>query len=247
MWLQEEDGERTERDWEELKDEQAENGEEKGDGESVDVQIDFADIHERLERVTALPGNEADPVIAKDGDTFYFVAGRSGRTGRYDTDVDLYSIQWDGSEQTRVTQGGVSPYNVTLSPNAEQLFLVHSGGQIARVPTSSDKLERLAFAAKMEVDYSKEREQIFHEAWRALDQGFYDPQFHGDDWDALRDKYRPWALQASTMRDFRGVVNLMLGELNASHMGFYNQDRAETQADAHRPPGRGAGSGGEWR
>ncbi len=229
VWLQEEDGERTERDWEELKDEQAENGEEKGDGEIVDVQIDFADIHERLERVTALPGNEADPVIAKDGDTFYFVAGRSGRTGRYDTEVDLYSIQWDGSEQTRVTQGGVSPYNVTLSPNAEQLFLAHSGGQIARVPTSSDKLERLAFAAKMEVDYSKEREQIFHEAWRALDQGFYDPQFHGDDWDALRDKYRPWALQASTMRDFRGVVNLMLGELNASHMGFYNQDRAETQ------------------
>ena len=31
------------------------------------------------------------------------------------------------------------------------------------------------------------------------------------------------------MRDFQDMVNLMLGELNASHMGFYMGDRAETQ------------------
>jgi len=227
VWLQEEDWERTEEDWEALNDEKEENGDEESD--SVEVQIDFENIHDRLERVTALPGNEGDPVISKDGETFYFVAGRSGRTGRYDTDVDLYSVKWDGSDQTRITQGGVSPNAVRLSPAGDQLFLVHSGGQIARVPTRSGDLERLSFAAKMEVDYAQERRQIFHETWRALNQGFYDPNFHGDDWSALRDKYRPWALQASTMRDFRDVLNLMLGELNASHMGFYNQDRAETQ------------------
>jgi len=227
VWLQEEDWERTDEDWEEVKEEKKEKGDEESD--SVDVQIDFADIHDRLERVTALPGNEGDPVLSKDGDTFYFVAGRSGRTGRYDTEVDLYSVKWDGSEQARITQGGVSPNAVRLSPAGDQLFLVHSGGQLARVPTSSGDLERLSFAAKMEVDYSEERKQIFHETWRALNQGFYDPDFHGDDWAALRDTYRPWAMQASTMRDFRDVLNLMLGELNASHMGFYNQDRAETQ------------------
>ena len=226
VWLQEEDWEKTQRDWEELSDE-ADNG--NGDADSVEVQIDFENIHDRLERVTALPGNEADPVIAKDGDTFYFVAGRGGRTGSYATEVDLYRIQWDGSEQTRVTEGGVSPYNVRLSPTGEQLLFEHSGGQLARVPTSSNQLERLAFAASMVVDHQAEREQIFQEAWRALDQGFYDPDFHGDDWDALRETYRPWAMQASTMRDFRDMVNLMLGELNASHMGFYTGDRAETQ------------------
>mgnify|MGYP006279784235 CR=1 FL=1 len=230
VWLQEEDWEKTQRDWEEQKEEPEENGDENGEnGEAPEVEIDFENIHDRLERVTALPGNEADPVIAEDGDTFYFVAGRGGRTGSYDTDVDLYSIQWDGSERKRITEGGVSPYAVTLGPTAKQLFLVHSGGQLARVPTSSDKLERLAFSAKMEVDYSAEREQIFNEVWRALDQGFYDPNFHGDDWDALRDKYRPWAMKASTNRDFQAMLNLMLGELNASHMGYYTGDRSETQ------------------
>jgi tricorn protease len=66
---------------------------------------------------------------------------------------------------------------------------------------------------------------------RALKQGFYDPNFHGDDWDSLRTKYRPWARKASTTRDFRRTVNLMLGELNASHMGYAADDRAETQTE----------------
>ena len=223
VWLREEDAERTDEDWDDMEDESDD------DMADTTVTIDFDDIHNRLERVTALPGNEADPVIAADGETFYFVAGRSGRTGRFDTDVDLYSVKWDGSDEKRITQGGVSPYDVRLSPEGEQIVFRHSGGQLARVPTASDKLERLSFAAKMDIDHEAEREQIFQEAWRALDQGFYDPNFHGDDWDALRDKYRDWAMQASTTRDFRDMLNLMLGELNASHMGFYNGDRAETQ------------------
>ncbi len=232
VWLREEDWERTEEDWEQMEETPSENGENGAseEDEPAEVTIDFENIHERLERVTALPGNEGEPVISKDGETFFFVAGRGGRTGSYDTDVDLYSIQWDGSERKRLTEGDLSPYGVQLSPDGNTLFFVHSGGRLATVGTSNGgSVEQKPYAARMEVDYAAEREQIFHELWRALDQGFYDPNFHGDDWDALRDKYRPWAMQASTMRDFQDMVNLMLGELNASHMGFYTGDRAETQ------------------
>jgi len=62
---------------------------------------------------------------------------------------------------------------------------------------------------------------VFNEAWRALNENFYDPEFHGVDWPAQRDKYLPWAQEASTKADFADIVNLMLGELNASHMGYY--------------------------
>jgi tricorn protease len=231
VWLQEEDWEKTQRDWEETQEEQDGNG--TGDQDEADdppsVEIDFDDIHDRLERVTALPGNEGDPAIGSDGETFYFVAGESGWASNYDTEVDLYSIQWDGEERTRVTEGGVDPSSVRLTPNGKQVTFTHSQGQLARVPTASNELERLSFAASMEVNHEKERTQIFQEVGRALEQGFYDPNFHGDDWDALRTKYRPWAMDASTMRDFQYTVNLMLGELNASHMGYYSGDRAETQ------------------
>ena len=232
VWLREEDWERTDEDWEQMaEDAAAENGDNgaSDDDEPAPVAIDFENIHERLERVTALPGNEGELAISEDGDTFFFVAGRGGRTGSYDTDVDLYSIQWDGSERRRLTEGDLSPYGVQLGPDGSSLFFVHSGGRLATVGTSNGSVEQKSYAARMEVNYSAEREQIFHELWRALDQGFYDPNFHGDDWTALREKYRPWVMQASTMRDFQDMVNLMLGELNASHMGFYTGDRAETQ------------------
>jgi len=229
VWLQESDWEKTERDWEEIEDED-ENGEEKGEEEETpSVEIDFENLHDRLERVTALPGNEDNPVIGKEGDTFYFVAGESGWAADYDTGADLYSIQWDGEERTRITEGGVEPSAVRLTPDHEQVTFTHSDGELARVPTEKNELERLPFAASMTVNHETERTQIFEEVGRALEQGFYDPDFHGDDWDSLRTKYRPWALQASTTRDFRDAVNLMLGELNASHMGYYAGDRAETQ------------------
>ena len=234
VWLQEEDWERTERDWEELEDAEdeaaAENGEAEADDEGPpDVEIDLENIHDRLERVTALPANEDDPVIGEDGETFYFVGGEDSWIADYDTEPDLYSIQWDGSERTRLTEGGVEPSNVRLAPTHDQVTFTHSDGQLARVPTEDPELERLPFQASMEVNHETERTQIFEEVGRALEDGFYDPDFHGDDWDALRAKYRPWAMQASTTRDFQDAVNLMLGELNASHMGYYGRDRAETQ------------------
>jgi len=234
VWLQEEDWERTERDWEEMDEEdEGKNGDEKedesGEDETPSVEIDFDSIHDRLERVTALPGNEDDPVIGQEGETFYFVAGESGWASSYDTEVDLYSIQWDGEERERITQGGIGPSAVRLTPDQKQVTFTHSGGHLARVPTASKELERLSFAASMEVNHETERTQIFQEVGRALKQGFYDPNFHGDDWDSLRTKYRPWAMEASTTRDFQHTVNLMLGELNASHMGYYTGDRAETQ------------------
>jgi tricorn protease len=159
------------------------------------------------------------------------VAGEGGWASNYDTEADLYSIKWDGTERSRITEGGVEPSNVRLTPNGEQVTFTHSNGQLARVPTAKKELERLAFQASMEVNHDTEREQIFAEVSRALSQGFYDPNFHGDDWDSLRTKYRPWALQASTTQDFQDAVNLMLGELNASHMGYYGSDRAETQEE----------------
>ena len=233
VWLQEADWEKTERDWESIEDNQEdEAGEASEDEAPVDVEIDLENIHDRLEHLTNMPGGEGDPVISKDGDTFYFVGGRSPGPAGADSDEDLYSIQWNGSDRTRITERDVNPYGLRLSPDQSQLLLTHSGGQLARVPTESNELERLSFAASMTVDHAEERKQIFAELGRTLQQGFYDPNFHGDNWDELRETYRPWAMQASTTEDFQDIVNLMLGELNASHMGYGAGDRAETQ-DEH--------------
>ncbi|MGM0589139.1 MAG: S41 family peptidase [Bacteroidota bacterium] len=229
-WLNKEDWEKTEldRELEEARAPKKEN-DTNGEEESVPpVEIDFDDLYKRLTQVTAMPGNESDLAISKDGETFYFVTNRNSRQ-RFDADQDLFSVKWDGSERKPLTSENQAPYNVFLGSQGATLYMLKRGGTMFAFQTGNGKLQPRPFRAQKQIDYQAERNQVFEEAWRSLYHGFYDPEFHGVDWTAMHEKYKPWAMKASTNRDFRDVFNMMLGEVNASHMGIYGSDRSETQ------------------
>ncbi|MGA7838018.1 MAG: S41 family peptidase, partial [Ignavibacteriaceae bacterium] len=177
-----------------------------------------------------LPGNESDLAISKDGETFYFVSNRNSNQS-FKAEQDLHSVKWDGTKMEAITQGNARPYAVSIDPDGKFLYLFKPRGRFSRINIKTSKEERLPYAAEMKIDYPTERKQIFEEAWRTLNNGFYDPAFHGKDWDALKKKYEPWAIKASTQDDFRYIFNFMLGELNSSHQGMYGSDRAETQKE----------------
>lgn len=223
VWLKKSDWEKTQRDWEDMEEESEDK---KDDKKEVSVQIDFEDIYKRLVQVTSLPGSESGLAFDKKGEFLYFTALS---TSEKDGGRDLYKIKWDGSDLASVTSGDKSPYNVKLDPKGENIYALMSRGTLARFSTKSDKEERLGVSASMKIDYEAEREQKFEEGWRELNAGFYDPKFHGYDWDKLKKKYKPWTLAAATETDFRYMFNVMLGQLNASHMGMYGADRSETQ------------------
>jgi carboxyl-terminal processing protease len=61
----------------------------------------------------------------------------------------------------------------------------------------------------------------FDEVWRMVRDRFYDRDLHGLDWDAVGQKHRPQALAAGSERALADVINVMLGELKASHLGYY--------------------------
>ncbi len=227
VWLKKEDWEKTQREWEEQNEETADK--KKDEDKEVIVQIDFEDIHERLVQVTSLPANESDLAISHDGEYFFFVNNRNSRQ-QYEAQMDLHKIKWNGKELKALTDNGTSPYGVTMGPKGKHLYYLTSGGQLNRISTDG-KREGLAFTARMEIDHNAERDQIFEHGWRVIRDGFYDPNFHGKDWNQLKAKYKPWAMKAGTKTDFRAIFNEMLGQLNASHMGMYGSDRDETQRE----------------
>ncbi len=61
--------------------------------------------------------------------------------------------------------------------------------------------------------------------------GFYDPDFHGYNWKSLVKKYKPLALKASTEQDYSFILNLMLGQLNASHVEYRAATPEKTNND----------------
>jgi carboxyl-terminal processing protease len=63
--------------------------------------------------------------------------------------------------------------------------------------------------------------KLFDEVWRTVRDKFYDRDLHGLDWNAVGDKYRPQAVAARNERELADVINAMLAELKASHLGYY--------------------------
>jgi tricorn protease len=49
---------------------------------------------------------------------------------------------------------------------------------------------------------------------------YYDGRLNNRDWNSIRNKYEDWAARAPDDQIFATVVQLMLGELNGSHLGF---------------------------
>ncbi|MCG8373217.1 MAG: S41 family peptidase [Balneolales bacterium] len=223
-WLTEEDWLKTEEDREDgyYFETEAEEEEEEDSDEVKPIQIDFENIHERLWQLTSMPGNEFGLAISNDGETFYFTASDPAESGR-----DLYSIGFDRDDLKQLTEGGQNPSQMTLSPNGKKFFALKRGALFE--VDNSGKFTSLPFRFTMQINREEEQKQVFDEAWAALEAGFYDPNFHGDDWEGLKRKYRPWALSASTSQDFRYMFNWMLGQLNASHMGMFGSNPEETQ------------------
>jgi tricorn protease len=85
---------------------------------------------------------------------------------------------------------------------------------------------------------------MFDQSWRALNENFYDSKFHGADWKKLRAKYRAIVPHCAMKEDLYTLVSLLIGELNASHLGISgNLGQPEQQTAElglmfdHRHPG----------
>jgi tricorn protease len=227
-WLKKDDWEKSTQDWDETSsDEKSDKPADKKEEKTKPVKIDLEGIHERLVQVTNFPGDEGSLAISKDGETFFYSGVSSTAKGR-----DLYSIKWNGKDLKEHTKGASNPSGVTIDREGKYIYYLKSAGSINRLDIKGDKTEGLPYSVKQRIDYTAERNQIFEEAWRTLRDGFYDPQFHGKDWNALRSKYKELCLIASTNEDFRDMFNYLLGELNSSHMALTTPQQAETQRDA---------------
>lgn len=225
VWLKKEDWEKSRQDWEDVTTD--EKPADKKEDKNKIVKIDFENIHDRLVQVTSFSGDESNVVISKDGDTFFYTGESSTAKGR-----DLYSIKWNGKDLKEHTKGGSNPSGLSIDREGKYIYYLRNGGAMSRLDFKADKSEALPYSAKMKINYADERNQVFEEAWRTIRDGFYDPQFHGKDWNALRKKYKELCVIASTNEDFRDMFNYLLGELNSSHMGLTTPAQAETQREA---------------
>ncbi|HEV3237467.1 MAG TPA: S41 family peptidase [Gemmataceae bacterium] len=195
-------------------------------------EIDWEDIHLRTEQAAPIGAEEG--AISTDPDASKVAFRSSGPQGD-----DLWVASTNGSSLSRITTGNLRPHQIQWSKRSpDTIYFLDGEGiirkansgagdfasMLTRMPGSSGlsgQAAALNFKIKLTIQQDEEFGEIFEQSWRHLTEHFYDPKFHGIDMEALRNKYRPLVKHIALREDLYALISLMMGELNASHLGIY--------------------------
>ncbi|MCW5934640.1 MAG: PD40 domain-containing protein [Fimbriimonadia bacterium] len=182
---------------------QDEKKEEKKEEPAFEVKIDFTDISQRIRRHST-QSPQGDLTIASDGKIFFLSEG------------DIWRVSYDGKDQSRLTTGG-GHGSLRVSADARKLHFSRSGELYTMNLAANNRVDKVSFKADWERDVKEERKAAFTQFWRSYQRGFYDPGFHGRDWESIRQRYEPLLEGADTREEFAVVLQMMVSELEASH------------------------------
>lgn len=222
VWLKKEDWERTRADRENGDYYQPKLEKKAKKKKTVEVSIDRDKIYDRLVRITRLPDDEFGGMFSPDNKSIYYSATNPATNSR-----SFYKVKLDGGSPKEIK--GTSRIGGFSNVNGK--FYFTSRGRLSELNPKTDRVTAMSHSAKYTSDFSAINAQMFDEGTRVLTMGFYDPNFHGYDWRGLVKKYKPLALKASTAQDYAFVFNQLLGQLNASHMGYRSGTPERTNND----------------
>lgn len=171
-------------------------------GTNLVVQIEFDDISRRIRRLVS-QSPQGGITIAPEG-TLLFLS-----------ENDVWSVTYDGRDTKRLTTGGGKSALRVATEGKKISFL--QGGDIYTMAISGGSSEKVSFTAEWERDVRAERRAAFAQFWNAYHRSFYDANFHGRDWQALRNKYEPLLESVETNDEFAMLLHSMVGELETSH------------------------------
>jgi tricorn protease len=180
------------------------------------VKIVFEGIRERASFLP-LGLDASNPVISPDGKTLVFAANVAGKTNLYSYNLDELAKEPPTPQQLTSTARDKAAWAFT--PDSKEIFYL-DGGTVNSTPIENAKPKPLAINGEMDVDFDREKQVVFDEAWGTLDHRFFDPNFNGADWKALRAQWQPYISGVRTPDELRRDINLLIGELNASHSGI---------------------------
>ena len=171
------------------------------------------------ERIAVLPigVDVTTQVISPDGRQLLLVASAAGQQQLFTYSLDELSSEPPVARQLTTTAGSKS--SVQWAPDSKSVWFLEQG-RVVNLPIESRTPRTVALRAEMDVDFAREKMEVFNQAWEFLNDNFYDPNFHGANWSGVREQYAPLIAGARTPDEMRRLLNLMIGEMNASHMGI---------------------------
>ncbi len=174
------------------------------------------------------------------------------RGGVVPTSFSVGAILLHPDGESGVVTGGGEVRKVTFGPNGDVEFdeldfsgnplafsrdgrslYTSRGGQLRVVSWPGGNERTISTSAEVVDDFDRTKVAAFEQGWGEMRDGFYDPDYHGADWTGVRDLFRPRIEGARTRAEFGRLMDMMLGELNASHLGHSGRTGPPQEGDGH--------------
>ena len=155
-------------------------------------------------------------VLSPDGKTLLIVASAAGQSNLYTWSVDDAATEPPVLRQITSTSGGKG--QAQWSPDGREVWYVENN-RISVVNVESRATRTVNYSAELDVDWAQEKMKVFEQGWSYLNDNFFDAGFNGVNWTEAKARYAPYVAGSRTPDEMRRAMSLMIGELNASHMG----------------------------
>ncbi|MFH1676501.1 MAG: S41 family peptidase [bacterium] len=196
----------------------SDESEEKSEESDDEVKIDFDRIDERARQVSNTRGSGWGVSLSPDCMTFVYLSDALGSSA-------LWKIPFEGGDAEYLTDT-FNLSDIEWAPDGSGFYFLDIG-RVKFCNINSGAARGVPTYGRLTVDLTKEREQMISEAGRLLKNNFYDKDMHGIDWDRAVEYYIPFAGEATVPEEFDLLMEMMFGELDASHLGSYGGSSQE--------------------
>lgn len=191
------------------------------------VEIDLDGIAGRIEEVPAPAGNYTG--LAALEKRLCWLSGN--REDEDATALECLDIANKGDKPEK-TMEGIRGFEVSgdgkkmLVRKKDDFFVIDSGAKADALKTPK-AMEDAKVDLKdwtFTVIPGEEFRELYLDAWRLHRDYFYDPNMHGLDWPAVRDKYLPLVARVRDREELNDVIAQMVSELGALHTFVFGGD-----------------------
>lgn len=178
--------------------------------------FDWTGLTDRRARLTIHSSALSDAVLSKDGEKLYYLA-------RFEQNYNLWETNLRTRETKMTARLNTGPGSLFWDKDMENLYLL-SRGSISKLNLTAGSSSSIRIAGEMTYDAALERAHMFDHVYNRTRNLYYEPTFHGIDWDFMYEAYKPKLAHVGNSYEFAELLAEMLGELNVSHSGARYND-----------------------
>ncbi len=211
--------------WKDILDPETDDDSEDEDAEDEEsgktpVQYKLDDIRNRQALIIKRRGDNI-VVHVIDDSTFYYC-------NILDDKYTLRKSDSRGEEDEKIGDIGEGIGDIVYYENPGKFFF-KDGTTLSSYDPSSKSSELVKNSLQYTWNNHQLNQSIFEQVWEEFGHGFYTPDMHGVDWDDAYKRYKPYTQYAITPDMLGLIVEEMIGDVNASHTGFYPREDGNFQ------------------